>query len=490
MMNFLLVTLDQFRGDCLSSAGHWGARTPNLDRLAADGVHFARHYAQAAPCGPGRASLYTGLYQMTHRVVANGTPLDARFDNLAKSARRAGHTPTLFGYTDQTVDPRQTTGPDDPRLSSYEGVLPGFAVGHHLPMGAPATWLAWLAGLGHAVPSDPIAALASEPQRPAEHSMAAFLTDRFCDWLARREGPWFAHLSHLRPHPPYAAAGRFAALHDPDDGPEPIPAGGDPDPLHAALLALPQTRAPAESRALRTLRAQYLGMVAEADHQLGRVWDALRAAGQWDDTFILVTADHGEQLGDHGLIEKAGWFPQSYHVPLVIRDPRAGAARGARVTAFTESVDVMPTLCEAMGLAVPAQCDGLPLTAFLRGTAPPWWREAAHWEFDWRGALIPFGPHPWPWDRRLERQSLAVRFDGTTGFVAFADGTARAFDVAADPAWQTPVADLARRLAAAQALLAWRAQHLERTLTGLLIDGRPQGRWPDMPEGWGGRSQP
>ena len=91
-VNVLLITLDQFRGDCLSAAGHPVVRTPNLDRLAAAGARFAHHYSQAAPCAPGRASLYTGMYQMNHRVVANGTPLDARFDNVALAARRAGTT--------------------------------------------------------------------------------------------------------------------------------------------------------------------------------------------------------------------------------------------------------------------------------------------------------------------------------------------------------------------------------------------------------------
>ena len=74
-MNVLLVTLDQFRGDCLSAAGHPVVRTPNLDRLAAQGVRLSRHYSQASPCSPGRACLYTGSYQLNNRVVANGTPL-------------------------------------------------------------------------------------------------------------------------------------------------------------------------------------------------------------------------------------------------------------------------------------------------------------------------------------------------------------------------------------------------------------------------------
>lgn len=133
-MNILLITLDQFRADCLSAASHPLVRTPALDHLADHGVRFARHYSNAAPCGPGRACLYTGTYQMNNRVVANGTPLDARFDNIALAARRAGYKPCLFGYTDQSVDPRVTTGPEDPRLASYEGVLPGFEPGLSLAL--------------------------------------------------------------------------------------------------------------------------------------------------------------------------------------------------------------------------------------------------------------------------------------------------------------------------------------------------------------------
>jgi arylsulfatase A-like enzyme len=484
-MNILLITLVQFRGDSLGCAGHPLVRTPNLDRLARDGTRLARHYGQAAPCSPGRASLYTGLYQMNHRVVGNGTPLDRRFDNIARAARRAGHVPTLFGYTDQSVDPRDTDGPDDPRLQSYEGILPGFEVGLRLAAEWPTAWMAHLRALGHVVPDDPHAVLAGEPGRPAEHSMSAFLADGFIAWLGRQSAPWFAHLSQFRPHPPYAAAGHFSAMYDSGDVPLPIAPAEDRHRLHEGLMRHPKMAAPGDEATLRGLRAQYFGMISEADHQLGRVWAALEAAGQWEDTFILVTADHGEQLGDHGLIQKGGFFEQSYHIPCIIRDPRPAAARGAVVERFTEAVDVFPTLCEAMGLAVPAACDGAPLTPFLEGREPPWWREAAHYEWDWRTSLIAEGPSPWPWDRRLERQNLAVRRGEDHAYIHFGEGSWLAFDLAADPTWRTPVRDPAVVLEGAQALLTWRARHADRTLTGMLVEGGGIGRWPEMPALWG-----
>ena len=92
LLNVLFITADQWRGDCLSALGHPCVRTPHLDRLAESGVLFTRHFSQATPCGPGRASLYTGLYLHNHRVVVNGTPLDARHTNVALIDRRPRRT--------------------------------------------------------------------------------------------------------------------------------------------------------------------------------------------------------------------------------------------------------------------------------------------------------------------------------------------------------------------------------------------------------------
>jgi len=482
-VNVLLVTLDQFRGDCLSAAGHPVVRTPNLDRLAAQGVRLARHYSQAAPCSPGRACLYTGTYQLNNRVVANGTPLDARLDNLAQAARRAGYAPALFGYTDQSIDPRESTGPEDPRLSSYEGVLPGLDVALALT-GEQRPWIEHLRALGYDAPDDAKEALAREPWLPVEHSVSAFLTDALIEWIAAQRGPWFVHASYFRPHPPYAAAGHFAHAYDPVRLPLPPAPSAERHPLHDGLLRHPDTAAPRDEAELRRVRAQYFGMVSEVDHQLGRVWAALERLGQWDDTWIFVTSDHGDELGDHGLVQKGGFFEGSYHVLGLVRDPRHPATHGSTVRRFTENVDVFPTLCDALGIETPLQCDGLPLTPFLRGEPPRWWRDAAHWEFDWRFVLVPNGPHAWPWDRRLEQHHLSVLRSEQAAYVQFGDGSWRCFDLAADPTWRTETNDLKVALAHAQAMLTWRSQHAERTLSGMLLEQGGIGRWPPMPPGW------
>jgi arylsulfatase A-like enzyme len=471
--NILLITLDQFRADCLSCAGHPVVQTPALDDLASQGIRLARHFSQAAPCSPGRAALYTGTYQMNNRVVANGTPLDTRFDNVAYAARRAGYTPALFGYTDQGVDPRTVDDPADPRLSTYEGVLPGFDAvldmgGWQLP------WLHWLNSHGYQF-DDPITALTLEHERPAELSTSTFLTNEFVGWLSGQRGPWFAHLSYLRPHPPYSAAGEFSTMYDPRSCPPPMPIPANRHRLVDVLLQSPAT-APTDPEAVAHMQAQYFGMISEVDAQLARVWALLKERGEWDNTVIVVTADHGEQLGDQGLVEKAGFYESSYAVVGIVRDP--GSRYVGVVEEFTENIDIMPTLCVAMGIDVPAQCDGFPLTPFLRGERPAAWRDAAYYEWDWRDIFIPQGDHDWPWDRLLERQNLAVRRSADRAFVHFGDGSWRCFDLAADPTWQTEVTDPEVVLAESTAMLSWRSRHLDRTMTGMLLQDGGVGRRP------------
>jgi arylsulfatase A-like enzyme len=497
--NILLITADQWRGDCLGTAGHPLLRTPAIDSLAAAGVCFLRHYAQAAPCSPGRASLYTGLYQMNHRVLRNGTPLDARHDNIAKALARRGYRPTLFGYTDQAVDPRTTT-PDDPRLTTYEEVLPGFEVAVKLPEDNGA-WIAWMQSRGHRMPAEPWALHYPEGGRPElpttapprfdqDETETAFLTGAFLDWLGDRpkDAPWCAHLSFLRPHPPFVVPAPFNELYDPGSGPA-FRRAADPaaesaqhpylrywlDTARAGSFCLVSD---AERRvadwpeaAFRAVRATYWGMISEVDRQIGRLVEGLKAAGAWDDTVIALTSDHGEMMGDHWTLGKFGYFDQAYHVPLIVRDPRYPQGFGGRVTAFTEAVDVVPTLLEAAGACLEGPADGVAITPFLRGEAPADWRREAHWEFDFRD--IASGAAQKSLGVDLDNCSLAVIRGERYKYVHFAGLPPLLFDLAedldelhdraGDPGYQ------AVRLEMAERLLAWRSRHLDRRLTGIAL---------------------
>lgn len=528
MTNVLLITADQWRGDCLSAAGHPHVRTPNIDALAAEGVRFRRHYANATPCAPARASLYTGLYQMNHRVVANGTPLDARHDNIARAARRAGYVPVLFGHTDAAVDPRYYK-PGDPELRTYEGVLPGFDTDLAMTEDEPE-WREWLAADGVELPKthphrgvdgvdDP--PRGQPPVYRAEQTPTAFVIDRVCDWLDTRvdsgiddgadrqtgatfDSPgdkpghaprsttnpgWFAHVSLLRPHPPFVAPPPYDRWVEPD-ALATLSAAGDwrmsaTPHAYTELVGRTQQKgtfiAGAEGlvrdwtvRDLQQIAATYFGMVSEVDAQIGRLFEHLKRIGQWDDTLVIVTSDHGEMLGDHGLLGKGGYHDGSYHIPLIVRDPLHGAASGRVVDAMTEAVDVMPTLLERLGLPVSSTLDGRSLQAWIQGDTPAW-RSAVHWEFDFRD--IP--------ERLTERAlgldschcHLAVHREADLKYVHFAGLPSLLFDLREDPMETRDVAGSAdyrdRRLGAAEAMLSWRGAHLDQTLalTRLTRDG-------------------
>jgi arylsulfatase A-like enzyme len=485
-MNVLFITVDQWRGDCLSAAGHPVVETPTLDRLAAAGVRFTRHFAQAAPCGPSRASIYTGLYLMNHRSATNGTPLDARFTNVALEARMLGYDPALFGYTDTSVDPRTVT-PDDPRLRSYEGVLPGFTPVCHLPEGDPAPWLEWLRAEGYDL-GDHWRTLADRPadgappnttKYRAEHSQTKFLTDRVLEHVAScGDAPWFAHASYLRPHPPFLAPDPYNTRYDPADVPVPVRAAsrseeGAQHPLLATMIEHPLLAAPDDERELRQLRATYYGMMREVDDQLARLLDWLDKSGQASRTIVVLTSDHGEMLGDHYLLHKLGWFDAAYHIPLLVRDPRPefDGARGRVVDAFTENVDITPTILDLLGARVPPQCDGCSLVPWLRGATPDDWRTEVHWEFDFRmpGSDLleqAFGI-------TMEECSLAVLRDDHGKYVHFGGLPPVFFDLDDDPAQTVNRAPepacRERVLEYAQRMLSWRMRHQDRTLASMQI---------------------
>ncbi|MCC7273339.1 MAG: sulfatase-like hydrolase/transferase, partial [Alphaproteobacteria bacterium] len=371
--NVLLVTFDQWRADCVSALGHPWVRTPTVDALARDGVLFRNHFTQAAPCGPARASLLTGLYLHNHRSLRNGTPLDERHPNLAREARKAGYAPKLFGYTDTSMDPRGRD-PADPALTTYEGALPGLDP-ELLLTESLEPWAAWLKAKGHDVPARLTDLYRPDRTRdaagrgptfapmgmPAEDEITFYLADRVREWLAVNGGrPWFLHVSFIRPHPPYVAPAPWNAMVDPADVPPFVraptrAAQGAQHPWLAAHIARqwqgnlpfaePVPMAAMDDAALAQLRATYYGLVSLADAALGRIIADLRASGLYDRTLIVVTADHGEHLGDHWMHGKDGYHDQAFHIPLVVRDPRPGAdaARGRVVDDFSEAVDVMPT---------------------------------------------------------------------------------------------------------------------------------------------------
>ena len=223
------------------------------------------------------------------------------------------------------------------------------------------------------------------------------------------------------------------------------------------------------------MRAVYFGLIAEVDHQVGRIISHLKATGEYNETLIIFTSDHGEMLGDHWCWGKGGYFDGSNHIPLIIRHPDASAgARGQRVDAFTESVDLMPTILDFMRLDTPQEANGHALTPFLLGEMPELWRKAVFWEFDFRN----------PVTRRYEKAlglssdecTLNVIRDHKFKYVHFTAQPPLLFDLtrdpgelvncAADPVYASVVTDYAQKL------LSHRMLHAERSLTNAMLSPR------------------
>jgi len=494
--NVLLVTVDQWRGDGLSALGHPVLSTPALDRLAAGGVLFANHWAYAAPCGPSRASIYTGTYLHHHRSLHNGTPLDRRLTNVARLARGGGYDPVLFGYTDTSVDPR-TVPPTSPRLFSYEGVLPGFRPVVHDPFEAGSlAWGAWLAERGVDVPAVPNDLFGPRPGYPGadrhgatwaptrfsdEDSPTAFLVDRALGWLDRHGAdPFFVHLSFLRPYPPRRNPPGYHDLYDADEvgdfvGAPTREAEMAAHPFNRAVMGRPDVAAPADERDRRQLRATYYGAQREVDDQLARLFGYLATSGLGDSTLVVLTSDHGEMAGDHWLIEKLGYWDESFSVPLIVVDPDPGAALG-RGSVVDESVDVLPTICEWLGLEVPLQADGWSLLPFVRGETPEHWRTEACFEWDFSDP-VSLGP-----ERLLgvpmSHCALSVVRSATDKYVQFATEpeilAPIVFDLRSDPDQLHDLSGTPQGAAlgweGAQRLLRWRMRNGERELSGHFLD--------------------
>lgn len=493
----LLIVVDQWRGDTLKALGHRTVRTPNIDALCAEGVTFSRHYASAVPCGPGRASLLTGLYMMNHRAVQNTIPLDARHTNLAWEVRKGGYDPALVGYTTTTPDPRVTPA-RDPRFTVLGDLMDGWHAVGSWGMRMEA-YFAWVASQGFAMPDNPwdiwlpqgldageVGATRKPSRIPAALSDSTFFTDRGLQYLrGAGDRPWFLHLGYYRPHPPFCASAPYHEMFDPAASPPPVRAASAREearqhPLLRFYLESTQRRsffengrglaAEMDAAEVAQLRATYYGLMAEVDDQVGRVVAYLKESGQYDDTLIVLTSDHGEQLGDHYLLGKVGYFDQSYHIPMIVRDParEADGTRGRIVDRFTEAVDVMPTVLGWLGLPTPRACDGRSLLPFVRGGEVDGWRREVHYEFDFRNLY--YSKAEDALGLPMDECSLAVVQDEHYKYVHFAAQAPLFFDLqhdpgqftdlAADDRWAPRVRDYAQKM------LDWRLRHAERTLTG------------------------
>ena len=472
--NVMLITADQWRGDCLSSLNHPVVQTPHLDALAKGAVQFKKHYTNAVPCGPSRASLHTGLYLHNHRSGTNGTPLDSRFSNWALELRRIGYDPVLFGYTHTSMDPRGIDAAH-PDLANDEGILPG--IRPVIDMGTLCPdWRAYLQHIGYDLPALDSAIYAmrdvdqASPEAPtplaidAEHTDTHFLVECAIDHMTASEDPWCVHLSLRAPHPPWVVAQPYHALYALDELPaairqESVRAEQALHPWLKEHLSNNRNQSHRDVVRHQKLQASYYGLMSEVDDNIGRLIAAIKDRGDWQNTIFIFTTDHGEQMGDHWMYGKAGFFDQSFHIPLILHCP--GVEPGL-CDKFTEHVDIFPTVMELLDVEVPRQCDGRSLLGALTGAGLRNWRTAAYYEYDFRHSAA---ENVLGLD--MEEACINVVRDDKYKYVHFVGLPELLFDLEKDPGELHNIAPHSPEIVAqyAQRLLSWRMRTTDKTLS-------------------------
>jgi len=473
--NVLLICVDQWRGDCLSVAGHPVVHTPYLDQLALDGCRFDRCYASVPTCIAARASLHTGLSQRSHGRVGyqDGVPWDYPV-TLAGEFTRAGYQTQAVG--------KMHCYPERERLG-FEHVLlhDGFLhFGRDRTRGggieAVDDYLPWLRRETGRPDADYFEngvncnSVVARPWDKPEHLHPTnWVTQNAIDFLRRRDPrrPFLLFASYHRPHPPYdPPAWAFEQYVHGDTG---SPAVGD-WALAGPFAGRDDPRRPecavgrVDPRVLHRARAGYYGHMSHIDHQVNRLVESLHEHRLRDDTVVCFVSDHGELMGDHHLFRKSLPYEGSARVPLILKGPkRLGIPAGTVRREVAELRDVMPTLLDCCGLAVPPSVEGRSLLEPARGQTPPdGWRSHVHGEHVWIGG-----------------QSVHYCTDGREKYVWFSGtGHEQLFDLAADP---TELCDLAARPEALGRLSRWREVLVTELLgreegfvdAGRLVPGRP-----------------
>jgi arylsulfatase A-like enzyme len=415
LRNALFIMVDQLRWDYVGAYGSSPVPTPHIDRIARRGMRFDRAFVQGPVCGPSRMSYYTGRYVISHGARWNRVPLSLAERTLGDYLSEAGIAATLAGKSHVLPDTGQLARLGI-EIESERGALlreGGFAPierfdGHSAP-DARSGYAQFLRskGLGGDNPWSDYAISVTDadgqarsgwamrnvhlPARvPEPWSETAYLADRAIDFIHSRRDRWCLHLSFVKPHWPYVAP---APYHDMFRGKPQLPLvkaareRTDGHPVFLAFQGHEESRSFGDDRIAAHVKPAYMGLVAQVDHHIGRVLDALDQSGQAQDTLIVFCADHGDMLGDHWLGEKELFYEAALRTPLLIVDPRpaADATRGLASQAMVEAIDVLPTLLDALGVGLAPHehlLEGRSLLPLVDGGSPSW-RDAVFSEADY-----------------------------------------------------------------------------------------------------------
>src|SRR5258708_17012564 len=359
--NILIVMADQMAPAFLRIYGHPLVRAPNLEALARDGVVFDSAYCASPLCAPSRASFMSGLLPSRTRVYDNAAEFAADIPTFAHALRLRDYRTSLSGKKHfcghdqlQGFEQRLTT---DIYPADFNWT-PDWDRPDHRP-----SWY-------HNMSSVRDAGLCVRSNQLDFDDETAFVAERAIFDLARSrdQRPFLMVASFPHPHDPFAVPQRYWDLYRDED--IDMPAPGDALDAHSRRLrhVCAMGAEPVTETQVRAARHAYYGAIAYVDALIGRLMQTLRSAALAEDTIVILTSDHGEMLGEHGLWYKMSFLEGASRVPLIIASPGRFAPR--RVASSVSLVDLMPTLVDLAGgnaQSLGTAIDGRTLAPHLRG---------------------------------------------------------------------------------------------------------------------------
>ncbi len=503
--NILLVMFDQLAPQSLPSYGHPLVQTPNIDRLATEGVVFENAYCNSPLCAPARFSLLSG--QLASRIGAfdNAAEFPASIPTFAHYLRAAGYRTCLAGKM-HFVGPDQLHGFEERVTTDVYPADFGWTPEWDRP--EKIQW--WFHNMLSVVEAGPY-------DRSLEMDYDEEVAFQAARWVfdAARDGderPWLLTASFIHPHDPFLAPREYWARYDPariDMPAVPFIAIEKRDPLSRRMFELyDRGEYHVTAEHVRAARHGYYAMITYADALLGQVLSALRATGAAQETVVIATADHGEMLGERGLWYKMTFFERSVRVPLILHAPKRFRPR--RIDENVSLVDLLPTLA---GLAEIEQepvvpIDGRSILPLAAGEGRDW-PDTVHAEYMAEGTTEPVfmirrgprkyiacaGDPPQLFDLLRdphELDNLAEASEFRTLSAAFDEEAARKWDVSG---LKRAILDSQRqRIFVQRALLAGRvhpwdyeprqdaARRYNRNYGGELYDTDRRARLPNLPE--------
>lgn len=408
--NILMLCTDQQRYDSLGVTGARAALTPNLDRLAGEGALFTNTYVQNPICSPSRASLFTGQYVRNHGLWANGVSMPANKKMFTRALADTGYDCGMIGKQHLSAcEGWQTEARFDDGYSVFEWAHDPI---HRSWQNAYHAWLRreHPAIYTHLFPDegDPANAGAGNQAKGATPADTVPVEAHFTRWVAERtidfieterdaDEPFFLIANFFDPHHPFGAPKEYRdriddALVDPPhirEGELASKPGVQSEysvKSYAGAVPGYQDYTPEE---IHELRANFHAMVAFIDDEVGRILAALEASGLAENTLVVFTSDHGEMLGDHGILLKGPMlYDACTRVPLIMRWPGRIPA-GTVVDELVQWIDLPATFLDVASCPAMPTCQGASLMTLIAGTAQNW-RDFALCEYRDSG----HGAHP------------------------------------------------------------------------------------------------